>query len=134
MDKNFFGKELKNLRIEKAHIGLRNFADLLDMSLAELCDIEHGWSPPPNNLEWFRKLSERLGLNAEEDEQLFFLWKQPFFMQKMKAGIPILMGKANGQLATKKDYKRSHDYLQKVAKEHNKKADKYNRENHRDIK
>ena len=44
----FFGKKLKELRLNKAKVGLRKFADQIGMSPSELSDIEYGYVSPPS--------------------------------------------------------------------------------------
>jgi transcriptional regulator with XRE-family HTH domain len=116
----FFGKYLKNARLNEAKVGLRQFAKLLKVEYSLLSNIERGFEPPPRTVEFLDKLKQCLPDNYD---LLLREMRKPFVMQKKGLAIPLLtppMSEYNLKELT--------ELLEKDAKEHNKKADLYNKE------
>ena len=117
-----FGTYLKKLRIEEAQIGLRTFADLIEMAPSNLSNIERGRIPPPTKTDKLNQISDALGL-PEQDERrtkLFDLAAQ--FGSRVPAdivqtirenpGVPILVRTiANKQLDEEK-LRELNEYIQ----------------------
>ena len=108
-----FGGLLKKIRVEEADIGLRAFADLIDMKPSNLSNIERNRIPPPANREAIVRICDALGLakNDQRRENLFDLAAEaknriPADVAdavKNQAGIPVLVRTvANKQLSEKK--------------------------------
>lgn len=70
-----FGRMLKRLRLEETCIGLRAFADLINMKPSNLSNIERGRIPPPASRPAISRICDALGLPSEDPrrEQLFDL-------------------------------------------------------------
>jgi len=73
--KETFGALLKKIRVEEADIGLRAFADLVNMKPSNLSNIERGRIPPPANRKAIETMSNALGLPRDDPrrERLFDL-------------------------------------------------------------
>ncbi|MCK4913113.1 MAG: helix-turn-helix transcriptional regulator [Planctomycetes bacterium] len=110
---NTFGRMLKKLRIEEADIGLRAFADLIDIKPSNLSNMERDKIPPPANQKTIDNICNALGLakNDPRREELFDLAAKakgriPVDVAnavKQQAGIPILVRTvANKQLSEEK--------------------------------
>jgi transcriptional regulator with XRE-family HTH domain len=56
-----FGPLLRNLRL-KANLGLRRFAELIDIKPSNLSDIENGRRHPPADMEKLQEIAVNLGL------------------------------------------------------------------------
>jgi transcriptional regulator with XRE-family HTH domain len=67
-----FGSLLRDLRL-RANLGLRRFAELIDIKPSNLSDIENGRRHPPADPEKLREIAETLGLaqDSEERRRLF---------------------------------------------------------------
>lgn len=111
--KETFGGLLKKLRLEEANIGLRAFADLIDMKPSNLSNVERGRIPPPANRKAIDSICDALGLSAQNPrrDELFDLAAQaknriPVDVAeavKKQPGIPVLVRTvANKQLSEKK--------------------------------
>ena len=111
--KGTFGGMLKKLRLEEANIGLRAFADLIDMKPSNLSNIERGRIPPPASRKAIDGIGDALGLPKEDPRRgkLFDLAAKaknriPADVAeavKEQAGIPVLVRTvANKQLSEKK--------------------------------
>ena len=124
-----FGKTLKKLRLEKAEMGMRNFAQAIEMDAKELGDIEHGYAPPPSE-EVFWRIVEALGITEDHSPELIELaeeYRKPFVMEKMPENIiPGFVCTTDGKAPTKEKLTQLADWLNEKAVEHNKKADEYN--------
>jgi len=142
----FFGEKLKELRLKFAKQGGRNFAKTLGMCPSEYYRIEHGYEPPKDAL-WLYIVIENLGIGfeSEEEKELTRLWNEPFVMQKMSECGRIVHAtkKINPDLneedfesiedmikntrpATSDECLEITEYINNIAREHNKKADEYN--------
>ena len=128
-EKMFFGKKLKELRLKHAKMGLRNFSIATGMLPSEYSNIERGLAPPPEDNKWFNKLCKKLKVpsHSEVKLELYNEWKKPFVMQLMDEDISIghaLM--TDGTSADAEKLGEVSEYMQNIAKEHNKKAREYN--------
>ncbi len=108
-----FGRLLKKLRIEEADIGLRAFADLIDMKPSNLSNLERDRIPPPANRQAIDRICNTLGLSSYDPkrDELFDLAAKaenriPADVAesvKTQPGIPVLVRTvANKQLSEKK--------------------------------
>ena len=125
----FFGKKLKELRLKHAKQGLRNFSIATGMSPSEYSDIERGLAPPPKNKEWVHNLLEKLQIPpySEDEMNLYLEWNKPFVMQLMDEDIFITHATlTGGGHADAKKLVEVSEYMQDIAKKHNKKAKEYN--------
>jgi len=108
-----FGELLKKLRVTEARMGLRAFADLIDMKPSNLSNIERDRIPPPAGRKRIDGICDALGLPREDPrrERLFDLAAKaknriPADVAdavKGQPGIPVLVRTvANKQLSEKK--------------------------------
>lgn len=108
-----FGRLLKKIRLEEAEIGLRAFADLIDMKPSNLSNIERDRIPPPAGREAIENICNALGLDKADTRrtQLFDLAAKaknriPADVAqavKEQPGIPVLVRTvANKQLSEQK--------------------------------
>jgi transcriptional regulator with XRE-family HTH domain len=111
--KQTFGGLLKRLRVEEADIGLRAFADLIDMKPSNLSNIERNRIPPPANRLAIARICDALGLakNDSRREELYDLAAEaenriPADVAEMvrnQPGVPVLVRTvANKQLSEEK--------------------------------
>lgn len=61
-----FGGLMKKLRVEEAEIGLRAFADLIDMRPSNLSNMERDRIPPPAKRETIERICDTLGLSETD--------------------------------------------------------------------
>ena len=61
-----FGGFVRQLRLQEARMGLRAFADLLDMEASNLSSIEAGRAKPPANPERLKEMADALGLSDDD--------------------------------------------------------------------
>jgi len=109
-----FGQLLKKIRIEKANIGLRRFAELVELQASNLSNIERGKIPPPANSKTLNCICDTLGLSKSDPlrVKLFDLAAQYKSKRipadvadiiKQNAGVPVLVRTVdNKQLSEKK--------------------------------
>ena len=64
-----FGKLLKTIRVQEANIGLRRFADLIELQASNLSNIEQGRIPPPANKQTLDRICDTLGLSATDSRR-----------------------------------------------------------------
>lgn len=134
-DRMFFGEMVKELRLYTAGVGLRKFAEIMEMDAAALSDIEHGYAPPPEDAEWFWKLVYALEIQSDIMAQLQLrrAVEGPFVMQKMPENIiPLFACGEDKRPITIEKYTKMCEWLNNNALEHNKKADEYNSKNRSD--
>ena len=77
-----FGPFLRDLR-SKANLGLRRFADLIDIKPSNLSDIENGRRHPPADPEKLREIAQALGLAEDSDE-----WRRLFDAARRRGDLP----------------------------------------------
>ncbi len=133
----FFGKKLKEIRLYCAMQGQRKFAKTIGMLPSEYNRIEGGYQKPGDTL-WLHNLIKKLGIDfdSEEEKELTYLWNEPFVMQKMSecgrikhATKRIGENDHDTRPATSIECVELTDYINDYVREHNKKADEYNRKN-----
>lgn len=118
-----FGGLLKKIRVEEADIGLRAFADLIDMKPSNLSNVERNRIPPPASRKAIVQICDALGLAKDDPrrESLFDLAAEaknriPADVAdavKNTPGIPVLVRTvANKQLSEKK-LRELADYIRK---------------------
>ena len=112
-ERETFGGLLKKIRVEEADIGLRAFADLIDMKPSNLSNVERDRIPPPANRKTIVRICDALGLakNDPRRERLFDLAAEaknriPADVAdavKNQPGVPVLVRTvANKQLSERK--------------------------------
>jgi len=122
----FFGKELKKARLG-AKMGLHKFAEKSGLDIGILSSVEHGWEKPPEDKEWLETIFGALEANEDTIKRLEEFIEMPFIMQKMNENVMIGHAtKTDGSIATSDDLINLSNYINDVAKKHNKKADEYN--------
>jgi transcriptional regulator with XRE-family HTH domain len=108
-----FGQLLKKIRVEEANLGLRNFAELVELQPSNLSNIERGKIPPPANKETLDRICDTLGLSPTDPRraELFDLAVEdskrvPADIAtaiKENEGVPVLVRTvANKQLSDEK--------------------------------
>jgi len=108
-----FGGLLKRIRVQEADIGLRAFADLINMKPSNLSNIERGRIPPPASRKAIETICDALGLSSDDPrrEELFDLAAKtknriPADVAdavRAQPGVPVLVRTvANKQLSEKK--------------------------------
>lgn len=108
-----FGQLLKKLRVEHADIGLRAFADLVEMKPSNLSNIERDRIPPPANKKAIERICRALGLSSNDPRrsELFDLAAKAKHRipadvaaaVKDNPGVPVLVRTvANKKLSRKK--------------------------------
>ncbi len=108
--KETFGSLLKKIRVKEADIGLRAFADMINMKPSNLSNIERDRVSPPANRKTIVEICDALGLakNDPRREELFDLAAEAknripadvADVVKNQAGVPVLVRTvANKQLS-----------------------------------
>jgi len=108
-----FGAAVKKLRIEHARVGLRAFADLVNMKPSNLSNIERDKAPPPANKKTIDLICDALGLAKDDPRrtELFDLAAKAKSrvpadvaeLVKEQPGIPVLVRTVgNKQLSEEK--------------------------------
>lgn len=127
----FFGEKLKEIRLNIKKVGITQFAKEIGMNPSDYSDIERGYVPPPENEEWIEKILFALvgENNMKSRAELYYYWKEPFRMQKMPENfIPgIFLHHSDGSRLTNEQLESFVEFMEERAKEHNQKADKYNK-------
>jgi transcriptional regulator with XRE-family HTH domain len=111
--KQTFGGLLKKIRVEEAGIGLRAFADLINMKPSNLSNIERGRIPPPAGRKAIDAICDALGIASDDPrrEEMFDLAAKaknriPADVAdavRAQPGIPVLVRTvANKQLSEEK--------------------------------
>lgn len=77
-----FGPLLRTRRLQ-ANLGLRRFAELIDIKPSNLSDIENGRRHPPADPEKLREIAEALGLAKDSDE-----WRDFFDAARRHGDLP----------------------------------------------
>lgn len=109
----YFGQLLKKIRVEEANIGLRNFAEMVELQPSNLSNIERGKIPPPANKETLDRICDTLGLSPSDPRraELFDLAAEDSnripadiaTIVKENEGVPVLVRTvANKQLSDDK--------------------------------
>ncbi|MBW8000723.1 MAG: helix-turn-helix transcriptional regulator [Planctomycetes bacterium] len=118
-----FGVMLKKLRLEEANIGLRVFADMINMKPSNLSNIERSKIAPPANRKTIDLICDTLGL-SKTDQRRTELFDAAAEGQnrvpadvadavKQQPGVPVLVRTvANKQLSEEK-LKELAEYIKK---------------------
>ena len=98
-----FGSMLKEIRINYAMIGLRRFANLINMKPSQYCDIEHNRCKPPST-DKIESICDTLGLYKDDKQrdELIRLSKSYKPSKRRKLGFPIFAHDTDGKLITGK--------------------------------
>lgn len=127
----FFGKKLREIRL-KYNYGLYEFAKSLKVKPSVLCNVEHGYIPLSESGVWIREIREMFGLKRRNEDiiELHKLYNESFIMQKMPENITLSDACAvnSNEYLPEEDLIDIDTYINAIAKEHNKKADEYNKE------
>jgi hypothetical protein len=127
----FFGKKLREIRINIKKVGIGKFAKEIGMDPSDYSDIEQGYVPPPSTEEWIENILMALvgEGNMKSRAELYYFWKEPFKMQKMPENfLPgIFLHHSDGSQPTREQLEKFIEFLEKRTREHNQKADEYNK-------
>jgi hypothetical protein len=128
----FFGKKLKELRLEHGKMGLHFFAEEIQMDVLLYSNIERGLVPPPPCKKWIYEMIGFLNLEQDSKEalELYKLWAEPFVMQKMHTNVVCspFTHKTDGTPLTAEEYLGLNKHINDIGEKHNKNADRYNEE------
>jgi len=142
-----FGGKLKEFRLHHAEMGMRQFAMEIGMKPSELSELERELAPPSSDPAWFRLICEKLGFDSATVEQvmqeevfyhpappvkeLYQLWTAPFVMQKIDENFfPAFICTSDGNPLSKEKLEEFIEWMNQRAREHNRKADEYNKQHH----
>lgn len=118
MDEIFFGKKLKEYRLEYAQMGLKVFSTTINMVPSQLSKLERGKIAPPKEEEWFLLICEKLNIIDKEEqcEYLKKLWLRPFIKIKTDYSkfIPVFASDVDGKPLTVEVLKRLQAHMQKM--------------------
>ena len=118
-----FGQLLRKLRIEKANIGLRRFAELVELQPSNLSNIEQAKIPPPANRKTIECICDTLGLSESDPlrSKLFDLAAQcksnriPADVAdiiRQNAGVPVLVRTVDNKQLSEKKLKELAKYIE----------------------
>ncbi len=116
-----FGEYLRACRL-KAGFGLRTFAEAAELKPSNLCAIEYGRQPPPQNAQTLSRIADALGLpqGSRERQRLFDLAAKhrPGGLPPDVAafagrtpGIPVLLRTIENKRLTRQDLERLTEYV-----------------------
>ena len=118
-----FGQLLKKLRLEKARVGLRAFAELIEMAPSNLSNIERDRIPPPAGREIIDRICDALGLSKRDKarSRLFDLSARArqgipadvADIIKEKPGVPVLVRSVANKRLSEKKLRELADYVKK---------------------
>ena len=118
-----FGQLLKKLRLEKAGLGLRAFAELIEMAPSNLSNIERDRIIPPAGRENIDRICDALGLSKKDEnrERLFDLSAEArggvpadvADIIKEKPGVPVLVRSVANKRLSEKKLKELAEYIKK---------------------
>ncbi|PKL48761.1 MAG: hypothetical protein CVV39_03980 [Planctomycetes bacterium HGW-Planctomycetes-1] len=118
-----FGQMLKRIRVEEADIGLRAFANMIDMKPSNLSNIERGRISPPASKEAIDKICDALGLAANDSrrDELFDLAAKTAHRIpadvaetiKENPGVPVLVRTVANKQLTEEKLKELSEYIKK---------------------
>ena len=121
--KEAFGGLLKKIRVEEADIGLRAFADMINMKPSNLSNIERDRVPPPANRKTIVEICDSLGLakNDPRREKLFDLAAEAknripadvADVVKNQAGVPVLVRTVANKQLTEDQLRELTEYVKK---------------------
>jgi len=80
----FFGKKLKELRLNNVRMGLRKFASTIGITARELSEIERGLVPPPEDEDFINIIVHSLQISRRSKDcvELYDLYKSKFVKQE----------------------------------------------------
>ena len=116
-----FGEYLRACRL-KAGFGLRTFAEAAELKPSNLCAVEYGRQPPPQNAQTLSRIADALGLaqGSRERQRLFDLaakHKPGVLPPDVAAfagrtpGVPVLLRTIENKRLTRQDLERLTEYV-----------------------
>jgi len=118
-----FGEMLNRLRVEEACIGLRAFADMVNMRPSNLSNMERGRIPPPADKKKLDLICDALGLPSQDPrrDQLFDLAAQmknriPADVAdavREQPGIPVLVRTVSNRQLNEREIRDLAEYIKK---------------------
>lgn len=121
--KNTFGQMLKKIRVDEADIGLRAFADMIDMKPSNLSNIERDRTAPPASKDAIDKICDTLGLAKSDPrrDDLFDLAAKaanriPADVAeavKENPGVPVLVRTVANKQLTEDKLRELSEYIKK---------------------
>ena len=120
---NTFGQALKKLRITEAGVGLRAFADLINMKPSNLSNIERDRAAPPASRKTIDLMCDALGLSNDDPrrEELFDLAAKARSrvpadvadVIREQAGIPVLVRTVGNKQLGEEKIRELAEYIKK---------------------